>query len=76
MGCRSLTHATCEPHLGHADPQAAGGRRVAPLGSAAWSEVMPTVAPSLVGPGMAALLGASVAYAVAYWVPDRVNVVK
>lgn len=50
------------------------GGGVAALVSAAWSEVMPSVAPALAGPGMAALVGAGVAYAVAYWVPDRVNV--
>ena len=49
------------------------GGGVAALVSAAWSEVMPSIAPSLAGPGMAALVGAFVAYAVAYWVPDRVN---
>lgn len=51
----------------------AGGGTAA-LVSAAWSEVMPTIAPSLAGPGMATLVGAVVAYAVAYWIPDRVNV--
>lgn len=50
------------------------GGGVAALVSAAWSEVMPTVAPSLAGPGMAALAGALAAYLVAYWIPDRVNV--
>jgi hypothetical protein len=49
------------------------GGGVAALVSSAWSEVMPSVAPSLAGPGMAALVGALAAYAVAYWIPDRVN---
>lgn len=49
------------------------GGSVAALVSAAWSEVMPELLPALAGPGMAALVGAGVAWAVAYWVPDRVN---
>ncbi|MFN3275435.1 MAG: hypothetical protein ACK41U_12245 [Paracoccus sp. (in: a-proteobacteria)] len=52
------------------------GGGVAALVSAAWSEVMPSLAPSLAGPGMAALVGAGVAYAVGYWVPDRLNAPK
>lgn len=50
------------------------GGGVAAVVTAAWSEVMPTLAPSLAGPAVATLVGMGVAWAVAYWVPDRVNV--
>lgn len=50
------------------------GGGVAGVVSAAWAEVMPTVVPSLAGPAMSALIGAVAAYAIAWFVPDRVNV--
>ncbi|WP_282602846.1 hypothetical protein [Paracoccus sp. PARArs4] len=49
------------------------GGGVAAVVSAAWAEVMPSMAPALAGPAVGALVGALAAYAVAYWVPDRVN---
>lgn len=49
------------------------GGGVAAVVTAAWSEVMPAVAPFLAGPAVATLVGMSVAWAVAYWVPDRIN---
>jgi broad specificity polyphosphatase/5'/3'-nucleotidase SurE len=52
------------------------GGTVAAVVSAAWSEVMPSLAPSLAGPAFATLVGMGIAWAVAYWVPDRVNVPK
>ncbi|MFN7003741.1 MAG: hypothetical protein ACK4NW_09970 [Roseinatronobacter sp.] len=52
------------------------GGGVAALVSTAWIEVMPGIAPTLAGPGMAALVGATAAYAVGYFVPDRVNTPK
>lgn len=42
--------------------------------TAAWTEVMPAYAPDLAGPGMAALVGAGIAFILAYFVPDRPNV--
>ena len=42
--------------------------------TAAWTEVMPAYAPDLAGPGMAALVGAAVAFGIAYFVKDRPNV--
>ena len=50
------------------------GGGVAAVVTAEWSEVMPAVTPSLAGPAVATLVGMVVAWAVAYWVPDRVNV--
>ncbi len=50
------------------------GSAVAPIVTAAWSEVMAIVAPSLAGPGMAALVGGLAALLIGYFVPDRVNV--
>ena len=52
------------------------GGGVAAVVAAAWSEVMPVLVPSLAGPAVATLIGMGVAWAVAYWVPDRVNVPK
>ena len=52
------------------------GGGVAAVVTAAWSEVMPSLALSLAGPAVATLVGTGVAWAVAYWVPDRVNVPK
>lgn len=49
---------------------------VAAIVTAAWSEVMPTLVPSRAGPAVATLVGMGVAWAVAYWVPDRANVPK
>lgn len=49
------------------------GGGVAAVDTAARSEVMPTMAPALAGPAVATLVGMCVAWAVAYWVPDRVN---
>ena len=49
------------------------GGGVAAVVTAAWSEVMPAVAPSLAGPAVATLVGMGVAWAIGYWVPDRVN---
>ena len=42
--------------------------------TAAWTEVMPAYAPDLAGPGMASLVGAAVAFCIAYFVKDRPNV--
>lgn len=42
--------------------------------TAAWTEVMPAYAPDLAGPGMAALVGAGIAFIVAYFVKDRPNI--
>lgn len=49
------------------------GGGVAAVVSSAWAEVIPSVAPALGGPAVSALVGAVVAYAVTYWVPDRLN---
>lgn len=52
------------------------GGGVAAVVTAAWSEVMPVLVLSLAGPAVATLVGMGVAWAVAYWVPDQVNVPK
>ena len=50
------------------------GSGVASIVQAAWSEVMVSAAPSLAGPGRAALGGFLAAMVVGYFVPDRLNV--
>ena len=52
------------------------GSVVGPIATAAWAEVMATVAPSLAGPGMSGLIGFVAALAFGYFVPDRVNAEK
>lgn len=49
------------------------GGGLGPIATAAWVEIMSTYAPALAGPGMSALVGAAIAFAVGYFVPDRVN---
>lgn len=53
----------------------AGGGAAAVV-TVAWSEVMPAVAPSRAGPAVATFVGMVVAWTVARWVPNRVNVPK
>lgn len=52
------------------------GGGVAAVVTTAWSEVMPSVAPTLAGQAVATLVGMGIAWAVAYWVPECVNVPK
>ncbi len=52
------------------------GGGAAAIVSTAWAEVMPAFAPSLAGPGMAVLVGTTAAWAIGYFVPDRVNAPK
>ncbi|MCJ8139410.1 hypothetical protein [Falsirhodobacter halotolerans] len=49
------------------------GTGVNVIAATAWAEVMTTIAPSLAGPGMSALIGAAIGLLAGYFVPDRVN---
>lgn len=51
------------------------GAPISAVVTAAWAEAMAGY-PNLSGPGMSALVGAVVAIAVAYFVPDRLNAPK